>query len=154
MLEEITRQQIINAKHANPLTLLPGSVPVNERINLFLKEKIPFTFAYFDLDNFKPYNDKYGYSAGDNVIKAVAELLSKFVDEQHGIIGHIGGDDFIVVFLCEDWLVRCQNMLSHFAELAPTFYIEEDRLKGGIVGEDRAGLKTFFCLSQFINRHC
>ncbi len=146
LLEEITRQQIINAKHANPLTLLPGSVPVNERINYLLHEKIPFALAYFDLDNFKPYNDKYGYSAGDNVIKALAELLSKFVDDQHGIIGHIGGDDFIVVFLCDDWLVRCQNMLSQFADLALTFYSEEDRHKGGIVGEDRNGLKTFFAL--------
>ena len=79
LLEEITRQQIHNAKHANPLTLLPGSVPINDQINQLLAAKIPFSFGYFDLDNLKPFNDVYGYSAGDDIIKAVANTLTQHI---------------------------------------------------------------------------
>ncbi|MDP2901847.1 MAG: bifunctional diguanylate cyclase/phosphodiesterase [Methylovulum sp.] len=144
LLEEMTRQQIKNAKHANPLTLLPGSVPVNEYINQLLARKTPFAFAYFDLDNFKPFNDVYGYSAGDDIIKAVAETLTAHVSEKDGLVGHIGGDDFIVVFICNDWLQRCENILARFEALAPTYYKDEDVKAGGIHSENRAGGKSFF----------
>ena len=66
LLEEITSQQIRNAKHANPLTLLPGSVPINEQINKLISENVAFCVGYFDLDNFKPFNDVYGFSKGIN----------------------------------------------------------------------------------------
>lgn len=146
LLEEITRQQIRNAKHANPLTLLPGSVPINERINQLLAGKIPFAFAYFDLDNFKPFNDVYGYSAGDNIIKAVAETLIGHIPENHGLVGHIGGDDFIVVFTCNDWKERCKAILAGFEEIVPAYYRDGDVKAGGIHTENRAGEKCFFPL--------
>ncbi len=148
LLEEMTRQQIKNAKHANPLTLLPGSVPLNEYINQLLASKIPFAFAYFDLDNFKPFNDVYGYSAGDDIIKAVAETLAAYVPEKHGLVGHIGGDDFIVVFTCNDWLHRCENILAHFEKLVPGHYKPEDVKAGGIHSENRAGEKNFFPMTS------
>jgi len=144
LLEEITCQQISNAKHANPLTLLPGSVPVNERINQLLAGNTPFAFGYFDLDNFKPFNDVYGYSAGDNIIKAVAETLTGHLSEQHGLVGHIGGDDFIVVFTCNDWLERCKAILARFGELVPVYYKDKDVKAGGIHTENRSGEKCFF----------
>ncbi|MDO9104225.1 MAG: bifunctional diguanylate cyclase/phosphodiesterase [Methylovulum sp.] len=144
LLEEMTRQQIRNAKHANPLTLLPGSVPVNERINHLLAGKTPFAFAYFDLDNFKPFNDVYGYSAGDNIIKAVAHILSEHLPEQYGLVGHIGGDDFIVVFTCHDWLERCKAILAGFEAVVPSYYKADDIKAGGIHTENRKGKKCFF----------
>lgn len=148
LLEEITRQQIDNAKHANPLTLLPGSVPMNEQVNQLLASKTPFAFGYFDLDNFKPFNDIYSYSAGDDIIKAVATTLSQCVPAESGRVGHIGGDDFIVIFTGDDWLERCKMVLQKFEKLVPSFYTPEDVKAGGIRAESRTGEKCFFPLSS------
>lgn len=146
LLEEITRLQIHNAKHANPLTLLPGNVPINEWINRLLADKQAFCVGYFDLDHFKPYNDVYGYSAGDTIIKAVAETLSKHISAEAGHVGHIGGDDFIVVFISDDWFDRCQAILNDFQRRVPEFYGPDDVTAGGFHSEDRHGQKQFFPL--------
>jgi len=132
LLEKITRQQIASAKQANPLTLLPGSVPINEQINQLLAKKIPFSVAYFDLDNFKPFNDVYGYHVGDEIIKAVANTISQFVPIKKGQIGHIGGDDFIVIFTCDDWLKCCKKILKIFKHIVPNYYKDEDIKAKGI----------------------
>jgi diguanylate cyclase (GGDEF)-like protein len=146
LLEEITRQQIHNAKHANPLTLLPGSVPVNDQIDQLLAAKVPFSFGYFDLDNFKPFNDVYGYSAGDDIIKAVANTLTRHIPPESGLVGHIGGDDFIVIFLGNDWVKCCENILDAFKKAIPNYYKSEDINAGGIFTENRAGERCFFPL--------
>jgi diguanylate cyclase (GGDEF)-like protein len=146
LLEEITRQQIESAQYANPLTLLPGSVPINERINQLLAKKIPFCVAYFDLDNFKPFNDVYGYDAGDNIIKTVANTLVQFIPPEKGQVGHIGGDDFIVILTCDDWLPCCKTILKTFKNSALNYYTEEDKKAGGIHAENRAGQKCFYPL--------
>lgn len=148
LLERITLQQIDNAKHANPLTLLPGSVPMNEQVNQLIASKTPFAFGYFDLDNFKPFNDIYGYSAGDDIIKAVATTLTQCVPPTSGKIGHIGGDDFIVIFTGEDWLARCQLVLDTFEKMVPNYYSEVDVKAGGIRAENRTGDKCFFPLTS------
>jgi len=135
-----------NAKHANPLTLLPGSVPFNEKINQLLVNKSVFSIGYFDLDNFKPFNDVYSYSAGDDIIKAVANLLTQQILPEDGQVGHIGGDDFIVIFTCADWLVRCEAILRSFECIVPTYYKTEDVKSGGIHAEGRNGEKCFFPL--------
>ena len=146
LLAEFTRQQIDNAKHANPLTLLPGSVPINNQINQLLADKIPFSFGYFDLDNFKPFNDVYSYDAGDDIIKAVADTLTKYIPAESGRVGHIGGDDFIVIFTCNDWLMRCKNVLDAFKIAVSTYYTDNDINAGGIHAENRMGEKCFFPL--------
>jgi len=146
LLAEFTRQQIDNAKHANPLTLLPGSVPINDQVNQLLSNKIPFSFGYFDLDNFKPFNDVYSYDAGDDIIKAVANTLTNHIPAECGVIGHIGGDDFIVIFTCDDWLTRCENILEAFKNTVPAYYSDNDIKAGGIHTENRAGETCFFPL--------
>ncbi len=148
LLEEITRQQIHNAKHANPLTLLPGSVPINEQIDQLLASKTPFSFGYFDLDHFKPFNDVYGYSAGDAIIKAVANTLTQHIPPESGLVGHIGGDDFIVIFLANDWLACCESILRDFENNVPNYYKDKDIKTGGIHTENRAGEKCFFPLTS------
>ena len=150
LLAEITTQQVHYAQYANPLTLLPGSVPINEHVNRLLKEGRAFSFAYFDLDNFKPFNDVYGYSSGDEIIKVVANILTSYIPPEDGLVGHIGGDDFIVVFTTSDWLECCQKILSYFATLVPSYYSDKDREVGGIYTENRSGELCFFpliCLS-------
>ncbi|MDD5227231.1 MAG: GGDEF domain-containing protein [Methylococcales bacterium] len=148
LLEKITLQQIDNAKHANPLTLLPGSVPMNEQVDQLLISKIPFAFGYFDLDNFKPFNDIYSYSAGDDIIKAVATALRQCVPLESGRIGHIGGDDFIVIFTGEDWLELSQQILATFEAMVPSYYTPADVEAGGIHAESRTGEKCFFPMTS------
>jgi len=125
---------------------LPGSVPINTRINQLLANKIPFSFGYFDLDNFKPFNDVYSYDAGDDIIKVVANTLTTYIPAESGVVGHIGGDDFIVIFTCNDWLVRCENILESFKNTVPAYYNDKDIKSGGIHTENRAGEKCFFPL--------
>jgi len=146
LLAEITRQQVQYARYANPLTLLPGSVPVNHCIDELLTAARPFVVGYFDLDNFKPFNDVYGYNAGDNIIRSVAEILTRYVTNDIGMVGHIGGDDFIVVFFSTDWRCLCENILEAFAATVPSHYHEKDRQQGGIFAEGRSGEKCFFPL--------
>jgi EAL domain-containing protein (putative c-di-GMP-specific phosphodiesterase class I)/GGDEF domain-containing protein len=146
LLENITQQQLQHARHANPLTLLPGSVPINDQINQLLANKSSFSIGYFDLDNFKPFNDVYGYSAGDDMIKAVANILLQHISIKDGVVGHIGGDDFIVIFTCAEWLVCCESILKAFESIAPGYYHDEDVKAGGIFAENRTGEKCFFPL--------
>lgn len=144
LLAEITEQQIQYAKYANPLTLLPGSVPINNFMNKLLDAGQAFCVGYFDLDNFKPFNDVYGYSAGDDIIKLLANTITQNVPADKAMIGHIGGDDFIVVFTCPDWSGYCESILKVFAENVLLFYRTEDLQAGGIVAENRNGESCFF----------
>ncbi len=148
LLEEITCQQIKNAQHANPLTLLPGITPINEQMNYLLKSEQPFAIGYFDLDYFKPFNDHYGYNAGDKMIKLVTSVLQKTLVSKIDYIGHIGGDDFIVIFRNPNWLQDCKIILQTFETEVLNLYSAEDRQHKGINGHDRQGNSCFFPLSS------
>lgn len=146
LLEIITEKKIENARHANPLTLLPGIVPVNKVIDRKLKEQQAFSVAYFDLDCFKPYNDYYGYDAGDRVIQLLADLIKKAYSRDSSLIGHIGGDDFIVMDSSNSHLENIENLLRSFTEQIPQYYDSGHLKEGGITGIDRSGRMSFFPL--------
>lgn len=146
LMREITQMQISAARYANPLTLLPGNVPIDEHIDRLLENGTRFCACYVDLDHFKPYNDVYGYRKGDDILRVTGKILSGHCDPQRDFVGHIGGDDFIILFQSEDWEQRCRAILDAFASAAPDFYSEEDRLRGGYVSEDRRGEKVFHTL--------
>jgi GGDEF domain-containing protein len=148
LLREITELQIRYARYANPLTLLPGNVPINEHIDHLLQEGTDFVACYFDLDHFKPFNDYYGYGRGDTVLRLVARLLVSHAEGERDFVGHIGGDDFLVLFQSADWEGRCQKILSDFATEVPPLYDLVERLAGGISGIDRSGTPTFFPLTS------
>jgi len=139
LLREITQMQIEAARYANPLTQLPGNVPINEHIEFLLQSGVEFCICYCDLDNFKPFNDVYGYRKGDDMIQLTGRTLSQFCDTQLDFIGHIGGDDFLIMFQSEDWEHRCKAMLEAFAVASQTFYYVEDKERGGYYSEDRQG---------------
>ncbi len=139
LLKKITDLQIRNARYANPLTLLPGNVPIYELIDQLLAEEQPFTIAYCDLDNFKPFNDVYGYNHGDKVLRKVAEIFTAHVDPETDFVGHVGGDDFILIFGSDDWQARCERILASFSATVRDFYSAADRLRGGILAADRQG---------------
>lgn len=142
LLRAITELQIRSARYANPLTQLPGSVPLNERIDELLASGEAFRLAYCDLDNFKPFNDTYGYARGDEVLRSLATILQDEAGSED-LVGHVGGDDFILVLRSADWSVRCQKMLQRFAACAPDFYDASHRAGGGIHAENRRGEATF-----------
>jgi len=144
LLKKITDLQIRNARYANPLTLLPGNVPIYEYLEQLITEQQDFTVAYCDIDNFKPYNDVYGYGEGDKVIKLVAEILRTNVHPVDDFVGHVGGDDFIVVFSSADWIVRCKRILADFEQQIPHLYNNDDILRGGILSQSRDGENRFF----------
>ena len=147
LLKRITELQIRNARYANPLTLLPGNVPINEHLEHLLENYIPFSACYFDLDNFKPFNDLYGYSRGDMVIRLLGTILQSACNPQCDFIGHIGGDDFMIIFRSSDWQQRCEMILQRFAEEVIDLYDEEHRRIGGITSTDRSGQSTFYALT-------
>lgn len=146
LLEKITDLRVHDARYANPLTLLPGNVPIQDRIEAALKSRRPFAVAYCDLDHFKPFNDVYGYQKGDQIIQRVGQILTAHADQEWDFVGHIGGDDFIVIFESPDWRARCERILELFGQTAPHFYTEDDQLQGGIKAVDRRGQKQFFPL--------
>lgn len=116
LLHEITKLQVSRARHANPLTMLPGNVPIQQQLQKLFRANVPFTVCYFDLDNFKPFNDFFGFSRGDKVLRFISELLSANIDDQSDFIGHIGGDDFVVIFRSIDWRQTVERIQRQFDE--------------------------------------
>lgn len=146
LMREITQLQITAARYANPLTQLPGNVPINEHIERLLASGARFWVCYCDLDHFKPFNDVYGYRKGDDLIQLSGTILSAQVDADRDFVGHIGGDDFMILFQSEDWERRCRAMLAQFEGAVARFYSSGDRERGGYLAEDRQGKKVFHSL--------
>jgi len=135
----------------NPLSKLPGNPSIQARVEREIQRGKIFAVLYLDLNNFKAYNDTYGFEAGDRVLKATANLLVKLTiqnENSEDFIGHIGGDDFIVVTDYERSEDLARRIASAFDEIAPSFYSKEDRDRGHIVSTDRQGnIKKFPFLS-------
>lgn len=144
LLKKITELQIRNARYANPLTLLPGNVPIYECLDQLISEQKNFSVAYCDIDNFKPYNDVYGYGEGDKVIKLIADILRNEADAGEDFVGHVGGDDFIIIFSSADWTERCNRILNSFSAQMHDVYTDEDQSRGGIFSISREGDERFF----------
>ena len=135
-------RRTIRSLDANPLTHLPGNSSIMEELQHRIDRGLPFAVGYADLDQFKIYNDKYGFEKGDEIIRTTGRILISSVQSvtgQEGFIGHIGGDDF--VFICEDKSadIVSRKIIEEFDRLAPSFYNDEDRQAGFISGYDRQG---------------
>jgi PleD family two-component response regulator len=124
---------------ANPLTRLPGNVTIENEILSRIQKKTPFAVLYLDLNSFKAYNDIYGFVKGDEVIRETARIIVTQSDSVHGFVGHIGGDDFIVIVLPEQAEDLCKNIIHAFDAKAPSFYSPEDQSRGYVETKDRRG---------------
>lgn len=144
LLRQITEIQVKSARHANPLTMLPGNVPIGDCVNQHLSDGTEFVISYFDLDNFKPFNDRYGYAKGDEVLLLLADQLKKFLHKDGDLVGHIGGDDFVSVSKDSAWMDVTFSVLESFARAIPSFYDDEAIKLGGIEALDRFGNTRFF----------
>jgi len=147
LLQALNRLQLRAARHANPLTQLPGNVPIDRQIQRYLASGLQFAVCHADLDHFKPFNDVFGYRLGDDVIRLVSRVLSHHVDHAHDFLGHIGGDDFIVLFRSPDWRARCEDMLADFDRGMQQLMIESGQgAVRGYEAEDRQGQHRRYCL--------
>jgi len=131
---------------ANPLTRLPGNITIENEILVRVESRQPFAVLYLDLNSFKAYNDTYGFLKGDEVIRQTAKIILKEADKDRGFVGHIGGDDFIVLTDPETCEALCQRVIERFDAIVPSFYSEADRARGYVQAEDRRGKKTQFPL--------
>jgi len=144
LVRMVTEVRIEAARHANPLTFLPGNIPITEHIERLMGSGAGFVACYCDLNDFKPYNDHYGYWRGDEMIRLVARTLIANCDARRDFVGHVGGDDFVVLFQSDDWLARCERVVETFNALAVELFDQDARERGGIEAEDRHGVKRFF----------
>ncbi len=146
LLKMITELQLKCAQNSNPLTGLPGNLLIQEQIDQLIRNKKDFVACYFDLDNFKPYNDQYGYAKGDEILIYLAKLLKKHSHPEVDFVGHVGGDDYVVIFRSTNWQESIANILQEFIQFRETFYNPDDLDSLGIWAEDRFGEKRFFSL--------
>ena len=137
LLKEITELRVESARYANPLTMLPGNVPIQKKLKFYLADNIDFAAVYCDLDNFKPYNDYYGYRQGDEVLKLLSQILRKHLEPGSGFIGHIGGDDFMLFITHRKWHNICHKILTQFNKKIVEMYNKADRNQGYIKARDR-----------------
>jgi diguanylate cyclase (GGDEF)-like protein len=144
LVRVVTEARIEAARHANPLTFLPGNIPISEHIERLLQSGGEFVACYCDLNDFKPYNDHYGYWRGDEMIRLVATTLVSHCDPRRDFVGHVGGDDFVVLFQSDDWLDRCERIVASFNQKALSLFDAEALAVGGIEAEDRQGVRRFF----------
>ncbi len=147
LVRSVTETRIEAARHANPLTFLPGNIPISQHIERLLNSGVEFVACYADLNNFKPFNDQYGYWRGDEMIRLVAKLALAHCDPQRDFVGHVGGDDFIVLYQSTDWQMQCEKFIAEFARCALELFDESAREAGGIHAEDRYGVPRFFPLT-------
>ena len=138
----------------SPLTGLPGNVRIEEEIDARVEQRIPFAILYADLDNFKAFNDHYGFARGDDAIQATARLLddvAREVSEGQGFVGHVGGDDFVLVVPPERAEAVAQAIVDRFDAMSRDLYDLEDRERGFVEVVNRRGeLQRFGLITMSI----
>jgi diguanylate cyclase (GGDEF)-like protein len=136
---------------ASPLTRLPGNIAIERALNRRLRDGAPFTMCYMDLDNFKSYNDHYGYIKASELIKETGELIYDAVtrlNDPDAFVGHIGGDDYVAIVSADKAEAVCQDIIKNFDAMIPAYYSREDRTAGFIEGVDRYGVPRLFPLGS------
>lgn len=152
-IKRILQRKKVDMGH-NPLTGLPGNIAIEEETRKRLARKNNYAYAYIDLDNFKAYNDVYGIKQGDKVIRLFADILTQAIKRwgnTHDFIGHVGGDDFIVITTGDKAPVAFDWMAKRFDERIRAYYSDADLKAGCITAQDRQGnVKKFSFVSASI----
>ena len=138
-------------RRVSPLTGLPGNVQIHAELKKRILKQEPFSVLYVDLDNFKAYNDVYGFLKGDEIIEFTAETIIKLVNSdelENTFVGHIGGDDFVAIVPGTNCEKLCQNIIAHFDANVKKFFTERDLEKGYIEVANRRGIIEQFPLTS------
>lgn len=142
------RRNLEIAKNQNPLTKLPGNELIKKYLNRVFTEDIKTYICYFDFNDFKPFNDLYGFRQGDRAIMMFSDTIKKLTTSSV-FIGHVGGDDFFIGYEKEEFEKVYELMKSiqeRFAKEAESLYSDEDIKRGYISGKDRFGIERQFGL--------
>lgn len=140
LLEFTTEIELNRAKQSNPLTGLPGNMSIEEKLNKAIVDAGNCFVMYLDLDNFKCYNDVYGFDNGDRVIVTTAEIIKESIEDmglKDSFIGHIGGDDFVAVICEQEAESLCRLIIRKFDSCIKEFYSPHDRENGYITAKNR-----------------
>ncbi len=149
-IKNIVRLMYTN-RRVSPLTGLPGNVQIQTEMKKRLLKKEHFAILYFDLDNFKAYNDLYGFAKGDEIIKFTARVISRNIhnsDVESSFVGHIGGDDFVAIVNNGDYEEICKKVIQEFDEKVLQYYTKEDIQKGYLEVANRRGIMEQFPLTS------
>lgn len=150
LLDAMTERSLILAKGANPLTGLPGNEFIQRDIEKKLTQNMHFDVCYVDINNFKPFNDHYGFERGDIVIKKLAHILGEtvrsFDSGSFNFVGHIGGDDFIIVTRPQISIPVCEKVIGQFESQLPDLHGADDFIKGEYISRNRKGEEESFKL--------
>lgn len=137
-----TLRRIDRNRGANPLTGLPGNLEIQAEINSRIEKKLRFNVIHVDLDNFKAYNDAYGFAKGDIAIKMTADILKDEIrdfGDPDDFIGHIGGDDFVFITKPQNSETICQGIINQFDRRIRDIYSTRDLMAGYISTSNRLG---------------
>jgi diguanylate cyclase (GGDEF)-like protein len=135
----LSLQRIQRIFDNNPLTKLPGNTSIQQAIERALGK--PLAVCHIDINNFKPYNDTYGFSRGDEVLRMVGRIMSNTVKESRegGFVGHIGGDDFVFIVPIDNAEPVCKTIIANFDIIVSDLFGEDDKSRGYYVAKDRRG---------------
>lgn len=149
LLKHVTNMQIRQAANANALTGLPGNLIIDEKLRQHIEDNSCFSLLYIDIDNFKAFNDKYGFERGDKALLLTAEILNLAIaefDEEHSFLGHVGGDDFVIITTPTSRVAMCDKIITAFDERIVALYDTKDQHAEGIVIENRQGIRVKYPL--------
>jgi diguanylate cyclase (GGDEF)-like protein len=149
LLNTLAEVQVEMAKGSNPLSGLPGNIALEKALEERLQNGRPFSLMYADLDNFKVYNDTYGFSEGDKILLLISKILKKVLEKRGTVrdaLYHVGGDDFVLISQPERVMTLAETVAKCFGRLTRSCYSKEDREHGWIIGKDRDGKTCKFPL--------
>ncbi|HVN71014.1 MAG TPA: diguanylate cyclase [Desulfomonilia bacterium] len=144
---EFIAKRAVRDMDMNPLTRLPGNESIIRYIQGMFDAKEEVAIAWVDIDDFKPFNDRYGFSRGDEVITATGRIISnavKEINQDKTFVGHIGGDDFVFICLGNHMRPLCEEIIARFDLVIRNFYNDEDLEQNGIISTGRDGSVTKF----------
>lgn len=151
IIKNLSRLLTVN-RTVSPLTGLPGNLPIQTELKKRLLRKEPFVVLYFDLDNFKAYNDVYGFLKGDQIIKLTAKIITKNIhslENTDAFVGHIGGDDFVAITDGDvDYDKTCQNIIAEFDTEVLKLFNDTDIERRYIEVQNRRGIMEQFPLTS------
>ena len=152
LIKVINEKQLKTAQDQNPLTGLPGNRAIRDFMRQSGRDGDEVRhFCYCDFDNFKPFNDAYGFHLGDHAISLFAALMRRYFFAERHFLGHVGGDDFfigVVGWTKEELTEILDRLISDFHDDVLDLYSDEHRAAGRILGHDRAGVEALFPLMR------
>lgn len=151
IIKNLSRLLTVN-RTVSPLTGLPGNLPIQTELKKRLLKKEPFVVLYIDLDNFKAYNDVYGFLKGDEIIKLTAKIITKHIhalESADAFVGHIGGDDFVAITNDDiDYEAICQDIIAEFDVEVLKLFNDTDIERKYIEVQNRKGVMEQFPLTS------